>query len=235
MEANFQHELEKSWFISDLHLNHYWKNSEGVERGVTLFERKQFKNIDEHDQHIRKCLLQWAANRKEPSILWILGDFGNVNYLYMIDEIRAFGHTVRLLYGNHDRSCYFDEFCNHFDDVYLHSVFLTERIILSHRPIYPCPSQAVNVHGHLHGAILDDPHYLCASAHVIDYQPFSYKKVAKQLGRIKKDDTRFLTEPYRELYKFTQPKYDVVCDKKGRIKLKDSIKKFNSIHDTEIV
>lgn len=205
--------FNNNWFVSDLHLNHYWINKEGEERGVTIFERHQFKDIKQHDDYIHTKLVEWAKTHPNAT-LWILGDFGDVSYLYWIDEMRAYGPTVNFIMGNHDKKTDLDKFREHFDNVYEYPVFLSPRVILSHEPVYPAPAGVLNIHGHLHRSILDSPQHLCVSIHVINYNPISQKVMDKRLAKIEKVSYKYLKEPYAAEYIFTQDTDQAVYDKK---------------------
>ena len=225
--------FEKMYFCSDLHINNMYINQAGEPRGVILFERTQFKTIQEHDTHIYNMLISWA--QKHPDCgLWILGDFGDTDYLYWIDEMRAYGCEVYFLYGNHDSASDFDKFKEHFNEVYRYPTYITNRVLLSHEPQYPMPVGELNIMGHLHSATLNSPQHICVSINTINYSPMSYKSVAKRLGQIEKASFKFLQEPYRELYHFTRPKEDVVMDKYGNIKLKESIELYNRKYGKKI-
>jgi len=73
---------------------------------------------------------------------------------------------------------------NHlFDEVYTGPLMISDKIILSHEPIVPCPTYLVNLHGHTH----DRPfiytfdgrsyHNFCAEA--LNYQPVSLGEMIK--------------------------------------------------------
>lgn len=222
-----------NWYVSDLHLTHENVDMDGNKRGIIHFERTKFKTIEEHDDYIHERLLGWAE-KHIGSTLWVLGDYGDIRKLYYMQEIRSYGITVNFIMGNHDRKCYLDLYKQYFDNVYEHPIYLNDRVILSHEPQYPLPTGCINVHGHLHGAVLEDKHYKNVSIAEIGYQPISDKVVSKMLGSVPKASYKFLREPYRGLYRFTQPKEDVVYSQTGRIKLKESIAKFNKINGTRI-
>lgn len=228
-------ELERSAFVSDLHLNHYWVNKAGEERGVTLFERTQFRTIQEHDEYIWKQLYSWAEKHPEHT-LFILGDFGDTSQLYKLDMMRyKWRIWVIYVYGNHDSRSDYEKFWVHCDEVYLRPHYISDRVIVSHEPIWPVPYGHVNIHGHLHNAVLDCPQSLCASIHVIGYQPFSWKKVCKALTATPKASYKFLEEPYNDHYISLVERDDLVMDKNGKVDPKASIelkkKKDTNMHD----
>lgn len=217
--------FEKMFFTSDLHINHHWINQSGEPRGVILFERTQFKTIQEHDTYIHNMLISWA--QKHPDCgLWILGDFGDTDYLYWIDEMRAYGCEVYFLYGNHDSASDFDKFKEHFNEVYRYPTYITNRVLLSHEPQYPMVTGGLNVHGHLHGTKLDSVQHLTVSCNDINYNPISINPIVKRLAQIPKASYKFLEEPFADKYIFFKPRPDIVMDKDGKIDLKASRKKF---------
>lgn len=219
--------FEKMYFCSDLHINHMHINKAGEPRGVILFERTQFKTIQEHDTHIYNMLIFWA--QKHPDCgLWILGDFGDTTYLYWIDEMRAYGCEVYFLYGNHDSTSDFDKFKEHFNEVYRYPTYITKRVLLSHEPQYPMVAGGLNVHGHLHGSKLDSIQHLTVSCNDIQYNPISVSPIVKRLAQIPKASYKFLEEPFADKYIFFKSRPDIVTDKKGKIDLKASRKKFFS-------
>lgn len=219
--------FEKLYFCSDLHINDMHVNQAGEPRGVILFERTQFKTIQEHDAYIHNMLISWA--QKHPDCgLWILGDFGDTTYLYWIDEMRAYGCEVYFLYGNHDSTSDFDKFKEHFNEVYRYPTYITKRVLLSHEPQYPMVAGGLNVHGHLHGSKLDSIQHLTVSCNDIQYNPISVNPIVKRLVQIPKASYKFLEEPFADKYIFFKSRPDIVIDKKGKIDLKASRKKFFS-------
>ena len=79
-----------------------------------------------------------------------------------------------------------------FDEVYTGPLMISDKIILSHEPIVPCPRYLVNLHGHTH----DRPHrydfnehlYYNFCAEAIDYKPISLSKLIKEGLLSKVDD-----------------------------------------------
>lgn len=217
--------------MSDTHFNHSWINQAGEKRGVIYFERTQFKTIQEHDDFIYKKLIDWAkTHNTSPQTLWLLGDFGDISYLPLIADIKTYGHTVNFIKGNHDFAKDMPIFEKFFDNVYTHPFFLTDRVILSHHPLYPLPFGTINIAGHLHGATLDSKVHCIVSANNINYQPISDKKISKMLMSTPKPDYHFLKEPYADKYVFLKEKDDVVYDPMTKkIDLPASIKKFYKV------
>ena len=71
-----------------------------------------------------------------------LGDVGDASYL---DELLC--HKV-LITGNHD---VLSKLNYHFGEVFTGPLFIADRILLSHEPIFGLEDICVNIHGHVHG------------------------------------------------------------------------------------
>lgn len=87
--------------------------------------------------------------------------------------------------GNNDTWYYFVTVDNRlFDEVYSGPLMISDKIILSHEPIVPCPRYLVNLHGHTHDRpdkyeFLDHLYYnFCSEA--IGYKPVSLSKLIKE-------------------------------------------------------
>lgn len=212
------------YFISDLHFGHEWNG-----RGIINFERTQFKTIEEHDLYIETMIRTLCRKLKPGDEVWNLGDFGSLTKLYTTDWIKATGAKAYFLYGNHDRQSDLSQFEHYFDQVFLYPVYLSQKLVISHYPVAVWPD-TVNVCGHLHGAKLQTPNYVCASIHVADYQPISDNHINTVFSRLPKFTRCFLYEPWANDYKFIQPKEDVIMDPNGNIDLSASrlLKKLNT-------
>lgn len=215
----------QTYFSSDWHMSHYtqWisKTGELQHRGIIDFERHQFKTIQEHDDFIVDMVTKWAESWTPGSTLYYLGDFGNLQYLWLFDVLRSAGMRVVFVFGNHDSESDYDEIAAHVDKIYKYPVYLSKKLVISHEPV-AVYEDTVNVHGHLHGARLKDKNYLNASLHVADYKPISINQVNSVFSNLPKYTRRFLFEPYAGDMVFTQPKEDVIMDKSGRIDLSAS-------------
>lgn len=76
-----------------------------------------------------------------------LGDVGDATYL---DQLKCY---KVLITGNHD---ILSKVSDHFDEIYTGSLFIADRILLSHEPIYGLEEFCVNIHGHVHNGIHRD-------------------------------------------------------------------------------
>ena len=231
-------DVEGLYFISDLHIGHEVMSREGKDtRGIITFERTQFKTIQEHDAAVYGMLDKWASTHPNCG-LFVLGDWGNVERLHWIEELRVqYPVEFYFMYGNHDSMRDLGKFKGAFTEVYCYPTYLTDRVLLSHVPQYPVPQGVLNVHGHLHGQVLDDDRFLTVSLNDVDWKPVSYEgAVKKALAKVPKASYKFLREPYRALYKLPPKKThpDLVVDRTGRIRLKESLARYNKNHGTDI-
>ena len=204
---------------SDWHLNHC---NDANTDGILKFERgDKFATIQEHDKYVVDLVRQWLKKLHKDDTFYFLGDFGRptsdtfYELLYIFKTAKCRKVAIR---GNHDHEAETVQLKRLFDEVYDYPIWISNRIILSH---FPCAvwKDQLNIHGHLHGSVLDSPNYLCASLHVANYQPINSHIANGCLGRLPKYNRRFLWEPWADKYRFTQKKEDVVYDKNGNIDL----------------
>lgn len=100
-----------------------------------------------------------------------LGDVGNPKYIPMIKARKKI-----LLLGNHDaRGKYVDVF----DEIYTGPLFVAEKILLSHEPVYGL-HWCLNIHGHDHNGV--EPYkegckHINLAANICNYTPISLGKI----------------------------------------------------------
>jgi calcineurin-like phosphoesterase family protein len=106
-----------------------------------------------------------------------LGDVGNPDY---IDQLKCY---KVLITGNHD---VLSKVASHFDEVYDGPLFIADRILLSHEPIYGLEKFCINIHGHDHsGTIyrynedLDYITHLNMASNVCNYIPMNLGAMIK--------------------------------------------------------
>ncbi|MEE0752514.1 metallophosphoesterase [Frisingicoccus sp.] len=103
-----------------------------------------------------------------------LGDVGNPAY---VRQIRA-GKKILLL-GNHDKKKDYREL---FDEIYDGPLFIAEKIVLSHEPVYGLP-WCLNIHGHDHHnteAYQEGCSHLNLATNVCSYSPVNLGKLIKE-------------------------------------------------------
>lgn len=102
-----------------------------------------------------------------------LGDVGEASYL---SKLKA-GYKV-LLTGNHDAR---GQYTKYFDEVYSGPLFITEKILLSHEPVYGIP-WCLNIHGHDHNKkeeYREDCKHINLAANVCNFTPINLGKIIK--------------------------------------------------------
>ena len=143
--------------LSDTHFAH---------KHMLDFERARgarFSSIKRHDEFM--CWL-WEdtakklGRQKTDTDFYFLGDLGKPSeeiHEHLI-EVRAGNPSVRFVWicGNHDSLEIVSEYKDIFDEVENNPVWISHRVLLSHRPQIVWPGQ-VNVHGHTHAATLNAP------------------------------------------------------------------------------
>lgn len=208
------------YIISDTHFGHYDNNTQ---KGIITFERTQFKTIQEHDEYLYQMFIDLSKKLKPGDEFWHLGDFGDLKWLYLIEYLQQVQPQIKTCFilGNHDKHMDIHAFIHYFDEVYKYPVYVTNKLVFSHEPVAAWDS-VINVHGHLHGSIIDKPNYINASVHVTGYKFVTDKYISARYAKLPKWNMRFLYEPFAADYKFTQPKEDVMMDRDGRIDLSAS-------------
>ncbi|MBO4531740.1 MAG: hypothetical protein J5767_14005 [Paludibacteraceae bacterium] len=102
-----------------------------------------------------------------------LGDVGNPKYVPMIKARKKI-----LLLGNHDaRGAY----KGLFDEIYAGPLFISDKILLSHEPVYGLP-WCLNIHGHDHNgmeAYREGCKHINLAANVCGYTPINLGKIIK--------------------------------------------------------
>lgn len=210
-----------NYFSSDWHIG---------EESIIEWERTQFYSIEEHNLAIFKFVQNLVEKIKPGDNFYMLGDYGDTDRLWYIEELtRAGAHTI-FIAGNHDKLADKEKFEKYFDEVYWHPIYLSERLIVSHFPQALWPGQC-NLIGHLHGAILDAPGYISCSINDTNFTPITDKHINSAFGKVGKFETKFLYEPWAHMYKFTKRNTsDLIVDANGKIDLPASraYKKFQN-------
>lgn len=201
-----------SFFISDFHFSH---------DNIINFERTQFKTIEDHDKYLVSCIIKWSEQIPKGSTLYVLGDFGSTNYLWTIDILKKAGIKCVFMYGNHDSLSDYDKFKMYFDEVYKYPIYLSQKLVISHIPVAVF-DDTINVHGHLHGSVLNKDNYITCSINDVNYKPVSLKNINNNFSKLPKYNRRFLWEPFADLMKFKKERFDIVTDKDGLIDLSAS-------------
>lgn len=140
----------------------------------THFDDNDCKLMDPNwiTQKDQVAIINKTVNSNDTLVL--LGDIGNPEY---VKEIRA--RKKILILGNHDIRANYVEL---FDEMYSGPLFIAEKILLSHEPVYGLP-WCLNIHGHDHSNM--EPYkegckHLNLAANVCGYTPVSLGKLIKE-------------------------------------------------------
>lgn len=116
-------------------------------------------------------------NRIKPYVgkndtLICLGDVGDPVYFDRFNCYKV------LITGNHDAgaSTYLKNTkykTGFFDEVYNGPLFIADRILLSHEPIYGLEDICLNIHGHVHQGFFYTRGHLNLAADVMNWEPFN--------------------------------------------------------------
>ena len=102
-----------------------------------------------------------------------LGDVGDPKYIPMIRARKKI-----LILGNHDARAKYKDL---FSEVYTGALFISDKILLSHEPVYGL-SWCLNIHGHDHNgteAYAEGCKHINLAANVCGYTPINLGKIIK--------------------------------------------------------
>jgi calcineurin-like phosphoesterase family protein len=151
----FQHWSEKGaiWIISDPHLDYDNKL-------INSYWPTSQQYIQNLHSHVGKN-----------DTLICLGDVGNKEYF------RDFKCYKVLITGNHDAGA--TTYTDVFDEVYEGPLFIADRILLSHEPIFGLEEMCVNIHGHVHCETNIYVNHINLAADNVNFEPFNLGQAIK--------------------------------------------------------
>lgn len=150
-------------FSSDFHLGHR----------VIVPKYRNFASQEEHDNRI----FDMIAKLNKRDVLFILGDFifDSEKYDYYIEQMNKMSCRIKLIMGNHDSLKLYKE--PRFE-IQL-PLFSYKNNWISHCPIHPdeIRNRNKNIHGHLHGSIIDDPRYFNVNLDNNNFEFVEFEKI----------------------------------------------------------
>lgn len=158
------------WTISDTHFGHEKILTFKQPDGVTPL--RPFSSVEEMDETMVE---NWNRVVKAGDKVYHLGDVSMSKKSFPI--LARLNGKKTLIAGNHD---IYDtkEYLKYFDNVRACRVF--DSFILTHIPIHKDSSTyrfTGNIHGHLHGNVLEDPFYRSVCVEQINYTPILLDEV----------------------------------------------------------
>lgn len=176
------------YVTSDLHFRH---------NRIIIFERTQFKTVEEHDQYI---IDQWNSVIQDHDRVFVLGDLGFKPFADLGKLVKQLkGHKI-LVKGNHDQMVVGDAINMGFEMMYDHPIYYNTHIILSHEPVKEAWDNpyVYNIHGHCHNfQTIDAPNFVNVNIATTDYKPIPMAQfVSKANLRCKSRKEKWETEWY---------------------------------------
>ena len=172
--------LTKTYFVSDLHI--------GQENACTKFTRpdgsplRPFKNAEEMDEYI---ITEWNSLVDDKDRVYILGDCViNRRFLPKLNELKG---RIVLVPGNHDIFDLKEEYPKHWE-LRGYVVKPKSPFIACHIPLHEsCVDRfTLNIHGHLHYNVINDPRYINVSMEQIQFKPISLDELKDRVEANKK-------------------------------------------------
>lgn len=168
------------WFISDHHFFHENILKFTGDDGVRI--RPSFATVDEMNWEMVE---RWNAVVKPQDKVWHLGDvaFKTTEKAAELDNLlgKLHGHK-RMLAGNHD-NLKSPALLRHFEKIELWKGFKDEGFTCSHIPLRldSLRDGTVNVHGHIHQNLMDEPGYVNVCVEVRNYTPVHMDQLVKEV------------------------------------------------------
>ena len=159
--------MSNVWFISDIHAGHL---------NQTRW-RTGFKDEEEIFNIVKQNYHDLVGKR---DTCYFLGDIA-FNQMRLWDIASWAGQKKVLIVGNHDTERIpMRDLCNAFDEV--HSLLKYKKFWLSHAPLHPDELRGkINVHGHTHHHVIDDPRYVNVCLEQINYRPINLLEIQADL------------------------------------------------------
>lgn len=162
------------WVTADLHLLH---------KKIISVCRKQFKSIEEHDEYI---INRYNSVVGKDDLVYFLGDVCFKPADKAIKLLKRLNGRKVLITGNHDQLTDNEYRAAGFIEVIRHPVYYNNNIILSHIPVYECLylRHVINVHGHLHGYVLDLPNFFNVNVELTGFLPVNIEVFEEQARKL---------------------------------------------------
>lgn len=156
--------LSTRWVIADLHFG---------DARLCGSDARPFSSATEMDAELAR---RWNEAVAPADTVFVLGDLGR---RFDMDAVRGLNGRKHLVAGNGDDLTTMTR-AGVFETI---TVARWERgFLLTHIPVHPSQLRGwtINVHGHLHGAVVDDPRYRCVSVEQTDYRPVRLESLGQR-------------------------------------------------------
>ena len=166
--------MSRTYLISDTHFGHKNILSFKDKEGTPL--RPGFSSIAEHDDYL---ITQWNSVVKPEDKVYHLGDVGMCSFTRLKYIMESLNGTKVLIKGNHDQYK-LSQYAMIFKDIRAIHAMDKHQFVLTHIPLHPsCLDRwGINIHGHLHKRIVEDPIYFNVSVEQLDdYKPIDFEQI----------------------------------------------------------
>ena len=162
--------MKERWIISDTHFGHQ-KCCEFTHHDTGV-KTRPWTDVEEMNEDM---IRMWNEVVNPGDRVYHLGDVAmQAKYLPILDRLN--GKKV-LIMGNHDIFGA-KTYLKYFEDIRGYSVH--DGVIMSHVPVVK-DRWKMNIHGHLHTNVIDDPWYQNVSVEQIGFKPILLEEVLKRL------------------------------------------------------
>lgn len=165
------------FFTSDTHFFHANFLTFTDDAGRVI---RPFSSVEEMNEHI---IEKWNSVVREGDKVYHLGDvtfeYGG-EFAKLMARLRG---SKRLILGNHDliKKTNLAEF---FKKISLWRIFKDEGFVCTHVPLHPeyFRHAKINVHGHMHENVVDDPRFMNVCVEQTDYTPLSIDEIKAEIA-----------------------------------------------------
>lgn len=140
--------------------------------GVTRV-RERFQHAKDADEFMCDA---WNERVKPQDHIYHLGDVA-MNFAPWVHRVKSLPGHKRLILGNHDKGKMTEYLSAGFEKIL--SVRMLDRkvAIMSHFPLHPDSVHRLNIHGHIHERVINDPHYVNVCVEHTDYAPVELEEI----------------------------------------------------------
>lgn len=160
--------------IADLHLG-----DGSICGGRTSLPGSRKRPFESAVEMGREIMAKWNSGVRPHDTVYVLGDVGRVRHLGLIEHLNGNKH---LIAGNGDAIAAISQ------TRLFRSISVARWLpgcLLTHIPVHESQlqSRSINVHGHLHGAKIADPRYVCVSVEHTGYRPVQLSDLLGHVGK----------------------------------------------------
>ena len=167
--------MSNRFYISDTHFGH---------EKIIKFEseKRPFNTIEEHDEHL---IAMWNHRVGKRDVVYHLGDVAFKPSTTMDRVMPRLNGIKKLILGNHD-TANINLYLKYFTKLYSAYEDKDNGILYSHYPVHPSQLEyryKINVHGHMHSAVIDDSRYINICCEHTGLAPISREQLFERIKR----------------------------------------------------